>query len=102
MDDLISRQAALDCFRGWIDQYGDIREPDEMPEYRWIEALPPAEPTIIRCKDCKCWDAFPSSTATPAYHECKRFIGTRLHTRANDYCSLAERMRDETRDHNPD
>ena len=44
MDSLISRQAALDCFHDWIDQHGDIHTPDEMPEYRAIEALPSAQP----------------------------------------------------------
>lgn len=44
MDDLISRQAALDCFHDWIDKYGNVCTPDDMPEYRAIEALPSAQP----------------------------------------------------------
>ena len=40
MDDLISRQAALDCFHDWIDRHGDVHTPDEMAEYIAIEALP--------------------------------------------------------------
>ena len=44
MDDLISRQAALECFHCWIDKHGDVHEPDEMPEYQRIEALPSAQP----------------------------------------------------------
>lgn len=38
--DLISREAALDCFHDWIDRRGDVHTPDEMAEYRAIEALP--------------------------------------------------------------
>lgn len=53
MSDLISRKAALDCFRDWFDKYGDVHTPDEMLEYRAIELLPSAQPEIIRCKDCK-------------------------------------------------
>lgn len=38
--DLISREAALDCFHDWIDRHGDVHTPDEMAEYRAIEELP--------------------------------------------------------------
>ena len=41
-NDTISRQAALDCFHDWADKRGDVHAADEMPEYRAIEALPPA------------------------------------------------------------
>jgi hypothetical protein len=44
MDDLISREAALNCFHDWIDKYGDVCTPDDMPEYRAIEALPSIQP----------------------------------------------------------
>ena len=44
MSDLISREAALKCFHSWVDKYGDVYTPDEMPEYQAIEALPSAEP----------------------------------------------------------
>ena len=59
MDDLISRQAAIDALGG---------EPMEYTEYeqglhdKWIdakqniEALPSAEPEIIRCRDCEHWE----------------------------------------------
>lgn len=46
MADPIDRQAALDCFHDWIDRYGDVHTPDEMAEYRTIEALPSVEPTL--------------------------------------------------------
>lgn len=49
--DLISRQAALNCFHDWIDKYGNVNEAWDMPEYREIEKLPGVE--IIQCKDCE-------------------------------------------------
>lgn len=44
MDDLISREAALNCFHDWIDKRGDVHTSDEMAEYRAIEALPTVQP----------------------------------------------------------
>ena len=43
MSDLIDREAALNCFHSWVNQYGDVYTPDEMPEYQAIEALPSVE-----------------------------------------------------------
>ena len=42
--DLISRENALNCFHDWVDRHGDVHTPDEMAEYRAIEALPSAQP----------------------------------------------------------
>lgn len=42
MSNLIDREAALNCFHSWVDQYGDVHTPDEIPEYQAIEALPSA------------------------------------------------------------
>lgn len=42
MSDLIDREAALNCFHSWVDKYGDVYTPDDMPEYQAIEALPSA------------------------------------------------------------
>ena len=44
MRDLIDREAALNCYHSWVDQYGDVYTPDEIPEYQAIEALPSAQP----------------------------------------------------------
>lgn len=49
--DLISRQAALDCFHDWVDRHGEIHTADEMPEYQAIENLPSTQPEVIRCKE---------------------------------------------------
>lgn len=48
MKDLIDREAALNCFHSWVDQYGDVYTPDEIPEYQAIEALPSAQPERMR------------------------------------------------------
>ena len=42
MDDLISREAALDCFNDWVDRHGDVHAADEDTVYQKIEALPSA------------------------------------------------------------
>ena len=42
MKDLIDREAALNCFHSWVNQYGDVYTPDEIPEYQAIEGLPSA------------------------------------------------------------
>lgn len=70
MNDLISRQAAIDAF---ADMYRDAekwgQEADDvvikaraescmasLVEMKLrIEKLPPAQPEIIKCKDCKHW-----------------------------------------------
>lgn len=46
--DYISREAALACFRDWVDRHGDVHTADEMPEYRAIEALPTVDAAPIR------------------------------------------------------
>ena len=50
MDDLIRRQVAIDTILG---------QPPEPHYPSWyaeqIKELPPAEPQIIRCKDCNFW-----------------------------------------------
>ena len=86
MDDLISRQAAIDAL-------ADMHCKSDEDGYVWIirsdawariDALPSAQPEIIRCKDCKYyrWEIDmcdePYSTAHNVVHE-------------DDYCSKAER-----------
>lgn len=51
MSEYLNRDDVLNCFHAWIDKHGDAHEPDEMEEYRNIEALPSIE--LVRCKDCK-------------------------------------------------
>lgn len=53
MDDLISRQAAIDVFMKILDDPGhaEFLYTDEI--CKALSDLPPAKPEIIRCKDCK-------------------------------------------------
>ena len=46
MDDLISREAALDCFNDWMDRCGHFHTADEDTVYQKIEALPSASQWI--------------------------------------------------------
>jgi len=48
-----------------------------------VDAVP-----VVRCKGCKYWDTFPSSTLAPDHHECKRI---RIHTTAEWFCAAGER-----------
>lgn len=52
-----------------------------------------AQPELIRCKDCRWWDVSPSSTSAPAFHRCRGF--EKHHTKADEFCSRAERREDE-------
>ena len=72
MDDLISRQAAIDALNEQIeqcnkalgsfgispkDEYAIKVERASLKAYKeQLENLPSAEPEIIHCKDCKWWD----------------------------------------------
>lgn len=95
MSDLISRQAAIDALH--------TRFKDGFNEDKWwnsthvlaaIEGLPPAQPEIIWCKDCK-WYELPSHKI---YENCVRWMkrnGILLPIKPDDFCSRAERREDE-------
>ena len=82
MDDLISRQAAIDAIRGEIEINGYSHVVDV------LEQLPSAQPELVRCKDCKFYRQEidmcdePYSTAHNVVHE-------------DDFCSKAERKEHE-------
>lgn len=46
---------------------------------------------LIRCKDCKFWSKYSSSSAASEYHHCSFGIGVNLHTKADGYCHRGER-----------
>ena len=48
--DLISRQAAIDL---WVWGDTDMEAHSRVVHVEDIEALPSAQPELIRCKDCK-------------------------------------------------
>ena len=54
-DDTISRQAAIDAIRASTSKYTGFMEMEMYTDddaVEAIEALPSAQPEIIRCKDC--------------------------------------------------
>ena len=75
---MISRAAAIDAIEITpFDDYGDYMRAREL-----IEALPSAQPEIIRCKDCK-YNATSKKCLNP-----DSFF---LIPADDDFCSLAER-----------
>lgn len=69
MDELISRQAAIDEAEEWIGavycEHEEQRERSAIKKViQGIKALPSAEPEIIYCKDCKYRNPFIKDTAT--------------------------------------
>lgn len=90
MDDLISRQAAIDALMAWEeDSVWDEECLKHRGEPFWIspsdviENLLAAEPEIIRCKDCLKYDAHD--------HRCKHWNHAVV---VRDWCSRAERKTD--------
>ena len=74
MDDLISRQAAIDTAKTMYDRC----DTGEMEDYRDLivscfEVLPSAQPEVIRCKDC-------------VNHVDDRCLAANHHTGDTEYC----------------
>ena len=93
MDDLISRQAAIDALYHVNEYNGRSVEA--------IRKLPSAQPEIIRCKDCKYIDEHhyeengepPCIKYTCAY---KAGLAKEYQVQEWDFCSRAERRQDAT------
>lgn len=90
MNDLISRQAAIDLFPNdaleWDTNCGYIA-----PHFvrRMIEELPSAQPEIIRCKDCKHFTRYKDCKEMYMWDgECSEWAS---HTYIDWFCSRAER-----------
>lgn len=81
-DDLISRQAAIEAVRNIIPDNRSIGICEE------LEQLPPAQPQIIRCKDCKNWDTTWTNDFSPNYHYCPMVDGSH---KEDWFCADAER-----------
>ena len=82
MDDLISRQAAIEAYGDWYVEEGTA-EGFIGTVKQLLEGLPSAQPEIIRCKDCKHWDGVDTCDVidAPVWDD--------------DFCSMAERRTDE-------
>ena len=96
MDDLISRQAAIEAaIEGadeWGEGYSDSR--DEMITNA-IDKVPSAQPEIIRCKDCKHWREGTAFSYCDKLHGMGVLDALDYMTAEDDYCSMAEREADE-------
>ena len=92
MNDLISRQAAIDYFVtnvGFHDEDGyPIEDECELREIwtGYFDGIPSAQPEIIRCKDCK-YNATSKKCLNP-----NSFF---LVPADDDFCRFAERREDE-------
>lgn len=96
-DDAISRRAAIEGLKGYIDDTGIFNQD------KWfvhgiktaithLKSLPSVQPEIVHCKDCKhhwthsCMDAFPREICD---------LDQTFYDSNFDYCSLAERRTDD-------
>lgn len=80
MDDLISRQAAidaLDCINGTEEV---------------LRSLPSAQPEIIRCRNCKYYREYGYANGKPKF--IPRCTFNAIYVNADDFCSKAERRTD--------
>ena len=98
MNDLISRQQAIDALEDAEDAFGYLTK-DWREVLEQLPPIQPAEPQIIRCKDCKHWIPYDwmfseiwQSKNMEDYPEDD--IGCDccdMAMKANDFCSRAER-----------
>jgi hypothetical protein len=100
MDDLISRQAAIEAIDDYLNEYSGLDEEGYHGE-KWcamaeakmvIENLQSAQPEIIRCKDCKHlkkWRSEESAKKFGQIYECARNVFDC--PKPEDFCSRAER-----------
>lgn len=95
MSDLISRQAAID---GFYEMASDIDHLCTVGDYiSFLESLP-AQPEIIRCKDCKHFEydhPYIIQGIPVLGHEVCNAWGDGCKTDENGYCFMAERRTDE-------
>ena len=95
MEQLILRQAAIDALRTCYDtetitmDNGDeyINYGDAVGE---IEQLPPIQPEIVRCKDCKYWHSGSCEYPEHVVNSQDYYVGD-IETEAEHFCGYAER-----------
>ena len=105
MNDLISRRAAI-AVADYSDYVGlsveDVKKvTDEV--VKGLKRLPPEQPEIIRCKDCKWWDKYSDThgyclAAKHGYWSEHWEISIRRTYDADWYCADAERREDGERE----
>ena len=87
MNDLISRQAAIEALRNQMSDWNDDYNVPVRKSIENLERLPSAPPEIIRCKDCKFTDG--DGPIADGRYWCV------LHGSFMYFCSDAERRTDE-------
>jgi len=92
--DTISRRAAIDAIiKADYEFTGILSEPRARRFEQTINALPSAQPEIVRCKDCKWYDiSYPYGMVIPDAYHCK--VNNRFYD-SGHYCSDGERKEDE-------
>ena len=93
MDELISRQAAIDALDKRFDNIPMEQTTEILQLRRDLRQLQSAEPKIIHCEDCKHWDTTWQNDYAPNYHYCPMIDSTR---RNDFYCADAERREETT------
>lgn len=100
MNDLISRQAAIDEVVNWLkDRMTDTKNGKPLTDR--LKDLPSAEPEIIRCKNCKhclkSTDWKHRQSVGMSIWFCKKGHGCNFTetVTSKDYCSWAERRRND-------
>ena len=91
MDDLISRQAAIDALYS-VDEYNSR-------SVKAIKQLPPIQPDIVRCKDCNHWipydwmfsEAWQSKNIADYPEDEIGCDCCDMAMKANDFCSRGEK-----------
>ena len=90
MDDLISRQDAIDAID---DIESEVADGFGFQYEKWrkhFAELPPAEPEIVRCKDCQYWNK--GSCECPEHAvNCQDYYVGDIETEAEYFCGYAER-----------
>lgn len=86
MDELISRQAAIDAH---CELCGDRDKcnGDICPDVEVFKLLPSAQPEIIYCKDCEYY----KKVTGLGVMACHYLIGDNVIKKEDDFCSRAER-----------
>ena len=103
MDDLISRQAAIDAIGDKNDEIFKTKQKGATYPHddfflgmayaeNVVKQLPSAQPEIIRCRDCKHWDKTWTNNWSPDYHYCPMVDGVH---KGDFYCADAERRTDD-------
>ena len=106
MNDLISRQAAIDALNEVSEHYTD-KGREWHPHVNFmveaIENLPSAQPEIVRCRECKWWEKQEDSTlgycnaAKHCYYSLNWEVQIYRRHRADFFCADGERRSENER-----